>query len=152
MGLVLAACAGAQPAESGERLDTSTVPVDVAVSTTVAPAPRAPAAPATTSPVIQPCADVVDVTVTPNGDTWTVSATVRSGDTGWDKYTDVWKVYADGAEIAERVLAHPHETEQPFTRSVSGVVIPDGVDAIEVAARDSVNGFCGRRFSYSLTD
>jgi len=33
--------------------------------------------------------------------------------------------------------------EQPFTRSQSGIVIPDGIDRVIVRARDSVEGFCG---------
>jgi hypothetical protein len=33
--------------------------------------------------------------------------------------------------------------EQPFTRSLSGVTIPDGVDRVTVRARDSVHGHGG---------
>ena len=44
--------------------------------------------------------------------------TVSHPDTGWDHYADLWEVFdAEGNKIAERVLLHPHETEQPFTRS-----------------------------------
>jgi hypothetical protein len=91
------------------------------------------------------CADVVDVTMTEQDGTFTVAATVRSSDTGWDKYADAWQIRGPGGEvIAERVLTHPHVDEQPFTRSLSGVVIPAGVAVVTVAARDSVSGFCGK--------
>ena len=49
----------------------------------------------------------------------------------------------DGTVAGTRELAHPHVEEQPFTRSLSGVPIPDGVESVTVAARDSVAGFCG---------
>ena len=76
-----------------------------------------------------------------------VSATVASDDTGWDKYADLWEVRTpEGVVLGERVLAHPHENEQPFTRSVSGVQIPLDVSEVIVAARDSVTGFCGSEY------
>jgi hypothetical protein len=96
-------------------------------------------------PVGGDCADVLDVTIEPQGDAFRVGVTVRSGDTGWEKYADAWEVRAvDGTVLGTRVLAHPHVDEQPFTRSLGGVVIPDGVTEVVVAARDSVAGFCGR--------
>ena len=73
-----------------------------------------------------------------------VAATVSSADTGDEKYADAWEVRApDGTVLGERVLAHPHVEEQPFTRSLSPVEIPDDVAVVTVAARDSVVGFCG---------
>lgn len=91
------------------------------------------------------CADVVDVETSRSADgTYRFDVTVRSGDTGWDKYADEWRITTlDGAVLGTRVLAHPHEDEQPFTRSLSGVGIPAGVGQVEVAARDSVAGYCG---------
>lgn len=107
--------------------------------------------PATTEPQAEGCADVVDVSLTAEGQEWTVSATVSSADTGWDKYADAWEVRTpDGVVLGERVLAHPHENEQPFTRSLNGVAIPDGVDSVVVAAHDSVAGFCGREFTVEV--
>ena len=77
-------------------------------------------------------------------DGFTVTATVASADTGWEKYADAWEVRTlEGDVLGTRMLAHPHVDEQPFTRSLTGVEIPDDVDRIEVAARDSVEGFCG---------
>ena len=46
--------------------------------------------------------------------------TVRSKDTGWDRYADRIEVLApDGTVLATRVLFHPHDDEQPFTRDVA---------------------------------
>ena len=100
------------------------------------------------------CADVVDAVIEATGDgTYRVSATVRSSDTGDEKYADAWEVRApDGSVLATRVLAHPHVTEQPFTRSLAGVVVPDGTGRVEIAARDSVEGFCGATMTVALPE
>lgn len=91
------------------------------------------------------CADVVDATLEPTGErVYRVSATVRSSDTGDEKYADAWEVREpNGSVLATRVLAHPHVGEQPFTRSLDGIEIPEGTDRVEIAAQDSVLGFCG---------
>lgn len=99
------------------------------------------------------CAHVVDATLDKTAEgIYTVSATVRSADTGWDKYADRWIVEGGGELLAERVLTHPHEMEQPFTRSLSGVSIPSEVDEVVIAAHDSVSGFCGETVTVSVPD
>ena len=87
-------------------------------------------------------AQVVDATLTPSRDgTWRIDVTVEHADEGWDHYADAWDVMApDGTVLATRALLHPHESEQPFTRSLSGLVIPDDVAAVTVRAHDSVHG------------
>ena len=100
---------------------------------------------------VEGCAHVIDATAEYGNGSWTVAATVESADTGWDKYADAWQVRGpDGEVLGERVLAHPHENEQPFTRSLGGVSIPDGVESVTIAARDSVLGFCGDVFVLEL--
>ncbi|NNF09569.1 MAG: hypothetical protein HKN74_04725 [Acidimicrobiia bacterium] len=91
------------------------------------------------------CADVVGAEVAAESDgVFAFSVTVRSPDTGWEKYADAWEVRApDGTVLGTRILTHPHVEEQPFTRSLRGVEVPAGVDTVEIAARDSVEGFCG---------
>jgi hypothetical protein len=100
------------------------------------------------------CADVVDAVIESTDDgTYRVSATVRSSDTGDEKYADAWEVRApDGSVLATRVLAHPHVGEQPFTRSLAGVVIPDGTGRVEIAAHDSVEGFCGATLNATVPE
>lgn len=97
-------------------------------------------------------ADVVDVRVTAEvGGTYRFDVTVRHDDTGWDHYADRWDVVgADGTVYGERVLLHPHETEQPFTRSLGGVSVPDGVDEVTIRAHDKVHGLGGREMTVAL--
>ena len=86
-------------------------------------------------------AEVVDARATQSGGTWRFDVAVRHPDTGWDHYADKWEVMApDGTVLGTRVLLHPHETEQPFTRSLSGVEIPDDVEEVLIRAHDNVDG------------
>ncbi len=90
-------------------------------------------------------ADVVsaEATQSPDG-TWRFTVTVRHGDTGWDHYADAWEVLGpDGTVLGRRELLHPHENEQPFTRSLSGVDIPETVDRVTIRARDNVHEYGG---------
>lgn len=104
-----------------------------------------------TTTVTTGCADVVAATVDSSGDTYRVSATILSADTGWDKYADAWEVRApDGAVLGARILAHPHVDEQPFTRSLDDVDIPAGITEVEIAARDLVAGFCGETVTITV--
>ncbi len=105
----------------------------------------------TTLPTVAGCANVVEADIELSGDTYRVSATILSADTGWEKYADAWEVRSpDGTVLGTRILAHPHVDEQPFTRSLSGVDIPTGVMDVEIAARDSVVGFCGETVSVAV--
>ena len=84
---------------------------------------------------------VVDATAVKSGQTWTFSVAIEHADTGWENYADGWGVYApDGTELGYRILVHPHVNEQPFTRSLSGVVIPDAVTQVIIKPRDLVHG------------
>ena len=76
------------------------------------------------------------------GDKWRFDVTLRHADTGWDHYADKWEVIGpDGSVLGTRVLAHPHVEEQPFTRSLIGVVIPEGIETVTIRAHDSVHGY-----------
>ena len=95
-------------------------------------------------------ADVIDVTVTDGGEKFGFSVTVRHDDTGWDHYANKWEVLdAKGKLLGERILAHPHVNEQPFTRSGS-ISIPAGVKSVIVRAHDSVHGYGGREMTVEL--
>jgi len=84
------------------------------------------------------------------GGTWNVSVTLRHADTGWEHYADAWRIVdAQGRELARRVLLHPHVHEQPFTRSLSGVRLPErGV--VHVEAHDTVHGWSPDRVAVDL--
>ena len=85
-------------------------------------------------------------------DVFTFSVTLRHEDEGWDHYADLWEVVnpEDGAILGERILAHPHDDEQPFTRSQSGISIPDGLDRVVVRSKCTVHGYGGRAILVDL--
>ena len=96
-------------------------------------------------------ADVLAVDVTATGEGYRVAATVRHADEGWDHYADRFEVVTPAGEIlGVRTLHHPHVDEQPFTRSLSGVVVPAGLDRVVVRARDSVHGYGGETVEVTL--
>ena len=97
-------------------------------------------------------ADVVDVQASKTSSaTYSFDVTVQHADTGWDHYADKWEVLGpDGKVLGTRVLMHPHVNEQPFTRSLSGVQIPQGVKTVTVRAHDKVHGWGGKTMSVDL--
>lgn len=90
-------------------------------------------------------ADVVDVKVRRSAPgVYDFDVTVKSVDKGWEYYADAFEVLApDGKVLGRRVLLHPHETEQPFTRDLYGVRIPAGVREVVVRARHKPKGYDG---------
>jgi hypothetical protein len=96
-------------------------------------------------------AKVENATARKSGATWTFEVTIRHADTGWDHYADGWAVLApDGTQLGYRTLHHPHENEQPFTRSLSGVRIPEGVAEVQIRAHDSVHGWSDATYTVRL--
>lgn len=94
---------------------------------------------------------IVHVVFRQYGDRWTVSTTLRHEDSGWDHYADEWRVVdAMGQVLARRVLVHPHEDEQPFTRSESGIRIPAATGVVFVEAHDKVHGWSADRVRVDL--
>jgi len=57
----------------------------------------------------------------------------------------------DASSDFTRLLLHPHETEQPFTRSQSNIIIPEDVTEVRVRAHDIVHGFGGAEVVVDLT-
>ena len=103
------------------------------------------------APAFADDATIENATARASGDAWTFSVTLRHADTGWDDYADGWRVVLeDGTEIGLRVLHHPHVDEQPFTRSLGGVAIPDGVDTVFIEARTNTDGWGKARLAVSL--
>lgn len=96
-------------------------------------------------------ADIVAAEARAEGATWAFSVTLRHGDTGWDDYADGWRVVLeDGTVLGTRVLYHPHVNEQPFTRSLGGIVVPAGADVVFIEARTHPDGWGAARFAVSL--
>ena len=86
--------------------------------------------------------EIVDVKARQDKDkSWRFAVTLKHADEGWDHYANEWQVIAaDDKILATRTLYHPHVDEQPFTRNISGVKIPDDVKTVRVIARDTVHG------------
>lgn len=91
-------------------------------------------------------ADVVGVNVKEKGENlFYFSVSVHHNDEGWDHYANKWDVVApDGTVLGTRILHHPHVNEQPFTRSLSGVKIPDTIETVIIRAHDSVHQYGGK--------
>ena len=93
---------------------------------------------------------IVAVDAIETGETWQFNVAVLHADTGWEHYADGWGIYTiEGTELGYRVLAHPHVNEQPFTRSLSGVAIPDGITQVFILPHDLVHGD-GPKFTVTL--
>ena len=103
-------------------------------------------------PAIAGEADVVGVKVSKSGaGLFRFSVTVRHTDTGWKHYADKWDVVGpDGKVLGTRVLLHPHENEQPFTRSLGGVRIDPKIKSVTVRAHDKPHGYGGRTMTVDV--
>lgn len=152
MILVIAACATTPTPMPTEPV----MPAPVPTERTPLSAEATSTAPATSVAN----ADVQFVKATQSADgTWRFDVTVAHPDTGWDDYADGWDVVLPDGSVVKvtptnrftRLLAHPHETEQPFTRSQSGIRIPADVSTVTVRAHDLVDGWGGKTISVDLT-
>jgi hypothetical protein len=171
-GLAVAGC-GAVGSTAPPTEIAPAGPTDTAVPATDIPASTATSTPEQEENDVFPTPTPIagDSTGIPNADvtyvraaqaddaSWTFQVTVEHPDTGWEDYADGWDVVLpDGTAIKPdpdspftRLLLHPHETEQPFTRSQGGIVIPDGVTQVTVRAHDLVDGFGGQEVMVDLT-
>lgn len=97
-------------------------------------------------------ADVIDATATCDANrVCTFTVTVLHEDTGWEHYADHWRILTPGQEeLGKRILLHPHESEQPFTRTLSGVTVPRSIERVTVEAHDSVHGYGGSKHKLNL--
>ena len=143
IGLVLvgvtlsAACAGS---DGDSESDGSTDVVSTSVEATDVDVPGEQLFP-----------DVIDATAEQTNLGWTFAATVSSPYDSADRYADAWRIVGpDGTVYGTRELAHDHAAEQPFTRIIQGVEIPDDVDVITIEARDQANGWGGGVFELAL--
>lgn len=103
-------------------------------------------------PVIANDVEIVKVKLTATGGgKWRADVTLLHGDTGWEHYADAWRVVsADGTVLGTRTLYHPHETEQPFTRSLGNIPIAEDAKAVFVEAHDKVHGWSPQRVEVLL--
>ncbi len=135
LSAVLAACGEESPEPAAEETAEPTTST---------------AEPATESEELFP--DVVGVEAGQGDDgSWTFNVTLSSPYDSPERYADAWRVVGpDGTVYGERILLHDHAGEQPFTRSQSGIVIPDDVSEVLVEGRDQVSGWGGQTMTYTL--
>lgn len=97
-------------------------------------------------------ADVVDAKISLSSDgSHHFDVTVKHKDAGWEHYADRWEVLDEhGNVLGERVLFHPHDKEQPFTRSLSGVKIPKSVLSVTIRAHDKQHKFGGKEITLKV--
>ncbi|MFV1960390.1 MAG: hypothetical protein ACC658_01025 [Acidimicrobiia bacterium] len=96
--------------------------------------------------------DVIAVETERNVDgSYRFDVTISSPYDSPERYADAWRVVGpDGTEYGLRVLVHDHATEQPFTRSLDRVEIPDDVTSVTVEGRDLLNGWGGKTIEVEL--
>ncbi len=103
------------------------------------------------TPALADPARVTAIDATPSATGWTFDVTLEHGDTGWDDYADGWRIeLSDGTIIGDRPLTHPHVDEQPFTRSTSGVIIPEATAQVFIRTRTNVDGWDAATTPYPL--
>jgi hypothetical protein len=97
--------------------------------------------------------DVVNVVAQQtSAQTYRFDVTLRLADEGWDHYANKWDVVdPSGRVLGERILHHPHVNEQPFTRSLSSIKIPDDIDFVMIRGHDSVHLYGGVEYKVDLS-
>jgi hypothetical protein len=127
--LTLAGCGASEPGNHQGEATTTTAPI---------------------SQQIHP--DVVSAVVELEADgTYRFEVTISSPYDTPERYADAWRVLSpDGTQLAIRELLHDHADEQPFTRDLSGVEIPDDISVVTIQGRDLVNGWGGDTVEVNL--
>lgn len=149
--LSVAACGGDADDTSKAGLPTTTVASRAAVATTVAAdAPRSTTTAVASADELFPDVVAADVTRASDG-TFSFDVTISSPYDTPDRYADAWRIVGpDGEVLGVRELLHDHAGEQPFTRSLAGVVIPEEVSVVVVEGRDQLNGWGGATVEVSV--
>lgn len=134
--LALAACGGGQSSQSSDNVTNETR--EGAATTGQTGAQKYP--------------DVVEAELEPSGgNTYSLSVTISSPYDSPERYADGWRVLTpDGEVLGKHELMHAHENEQPFTRTQTGLEIPQNVQEITVEARDLKNGYGGETVTVSV--
>ncbi len=173
--VVLAACGGPGPPAENSTAEEIAAPSPTPTTSVKSPTPQ-PASPMSTAtplstPTLAPTETPTETLPNPAGNPdldfaqvlfvqasqnnagrWTFDVTVRHNDQGWDHYADAWQVVdLNGNLLAERVLTHPHDNEQPFTRSQGNIDLPPDLTQVIVRAKCNVHGFGGQEVLLDLT-
>ncbi len=85
-------------------------------------------------------AQVTNIKATGEANNYTFAVTVKSPDTGCDRYADWWEIITpEGKLLYRRVLLHSHVDEQPFERR--GIVAIDPEQKVIVRVHMSTDGY-----------
>ena len=97
-------------------------------------------------------ADVIKVDVKKDDkNSYNFSVTLSHEDAGCKHFANKWDIVtAEGIVLGTRTLYHPHVKEQPFTRYLSGIEIPDQIRTVFIRAHDSVHQYGGKTISVDL--
>jgi len=88
--------------------------------------------------------DVIEASVTGGPASRSFTVTMGSPYDSAERYADAFRIVGDDGRVyGIRELIHDHTTEQPFTRSLGGVVIPGSVQTVTIEGRDLVYGWGG---------
>ncbi len=86
-------------------------------------------------------ATIKEVSVSGEKGIYSFAVKILHKDSGWKHYVNRYEILdKEGNILATRTLWHPHEHEQPFTRSLNGVKL-SGIKKVWVRANDSVDGY-----------
>lgn len=96
--------------------------------------------------------DVIEVTIEESGaNRFDFSVTLSSPYDSPERYADAFRVMDEnGTVFGVRELLHHHAHEQPFTRGLYGITIPDEVRRVIVQGRDLENGWGGGELMVEL--
>ncbi|TXR54563.1 hypothetical protein [Reinekea thalattae] len=96
--------------------------------------------------------DVVAVAVSSQGQTYRFDVTLSSPYDSANRYADAFRVMSlEGEVFGVRQLLHDHANEQPFTRSLSNVLIPQSITTVVIQGRDQKYGWGGSSKTLILT-
>lgn len=85
------------------------------------------------------------------GNGWTVRATIRHPDSGWDHYASGWQVLApDGTVLGFAEITHPHLEGEPIQEELAGITLPEGIDHLMIRVRCTLDGWSARSFRLDL--
>ena len=98
--------------------------------------------------------DVLAVELRPRGDrVFDVAVTLSSPYDTPQRYADGWRVTdPEGEVLGTHMLMHDHAAEQPFTRTQTGLRIPEGITTITVEGRDQANGYGGLSLTVAVPE
>jgi hypothetical protein len=102
---------------------------------------------------IQKFPNIINATYTVSSNSYRFDVTVSSEYDTPQRYADAYRIMDENGEVyGIRELAHDHAYEQPFTRSLSGVTIPNTIKTLIIEGRDQTYGWGGETFTINLSD